>query len=117
MILIDMDMPKNCNECQLRDFGDGHQDVWCSYKREPIDEKETGEKRPEWCPLKDTSGIFNMLKEQGRRIEELEIDRDILVQDINFHNCNTCKRQCEIRPEPGEVVRVNCYLWSEKEHT
>ncbi|MCR5566007.1 MAG: hypothetical protein K6F61_04085 [Clostridiales bacterium] len=52
-----------------------------------------------------------LLKEQQQRIEALEIDRDILVKDINTNNCNTCKRQCEHRPELGDVVRVNCFMW------
>ena len=77
------------------------------------------------CPYKDEknetySGFYEqvlkrdalaMLKEQQQRIEALEIDRDILVKDINTNNCNTCKRKCEHRPELGEIVRVNCFMW------
>lgn len=54
---------------------------------------------------------LELLKEQQQRIEQLEIDRDILVKDINTNNCNTCKRECEYRPIPGNVVRVNCFMW------
>lgn len=54
---------------------------------------------------------LELLKEQQQRIEQLEIDRDILVKDINKNNCNTCKRECEHRPIPGDVVRANCFLW------
>ncbi len=54
---------------------------------------------------------IELLKEQQQRIEQLEIDRDILVKDINTNNCNTCKRECEHRPIPGDVVRVNCFMW------
>lgn len=57
------------------------------------------------------SDALALLKEQQQRIEQLEIDIDILVKDINTNNCNTCKRECEYRPIPGDVVRVNCFMW------
>ena len=47
--------------------------------------------------------------EKSRR--ELEADREILSKDVNYHNCNTCKRDCDLRPKPGERVRANCYYW------
>ena len=54
---------------------------------------------------------LELLKKQQKRIESLEIDIDILAKDINTNNCNTCKKQCEHRPEPGDVARVNCFMW------
>ena len=56
-----------------------------------------------------------MLKEQQKRIDVLENVRDILTKKINYHNCNTCKAECEIRPLPGEYVRTNCMLWTGEE--
>ena len=62
----------------------------------------------------DIEAAIAMLKEQKKMaemIETLKIEIDILAQDISTNNCNTCKRQCEYRPTPGEVVRANCFMW------
>lgn len=30
-----------------------------------------------------------------------------------YDDCNNCKRsKCEFMPEPGQMVRINCPLWS-----
>ena len=42
---------------------------------------------------------------------------DILIKDINYHNCNTCINACKIRPRPGEVTRVNCFHWKGSSNT
>ncbi len=65
----------------------------------------------EYCVEDMVTDALAMLKEQQQRIEAPEIDIDMLVKDINTNNCNTCKRQCEHRPELGDVVRVNCFMW------
>lgn len=57
-----------------------------------------------------------LLKEQQKRIDVLENVRDILTKKINYHNCNTCKAECETRPLPGEYVRTNCMLWTGKDN-
>ena len=44
----DMKMPKNCKECPLTDYGDGHEDVICCPKEKVT---SNGKDRPEWCPL------------------------------------------------------------------
>ena len=59
---------------------------------------------------------LELLKEQQKRIDVLENVRDILTKKINYHNCNTCKAECEIRPLPGEYVRTNCMLWTGKDN-
>ena len=53
--------------------------------------------------------VLVLLKKQQQKIEQLEIDIDILVKDINTNNCNTCKKECEYRPRLGEPVRANCF--------
>lgn len=60
------------------------------------------------------ANAIELLKEQNRKIESLEIDRDILAKDISFNNCNTCKRNCEHKPRLGEPVRANCFMWEGK---
>lgn len=44
----DMEMPKNCDECVIKDEGDGMCDVWCAIERREIDREGN---RPSWCPL------------------------------------------------------------------
>lgn len=55
------------------------------------------------------------LAKASTRIKELEADREILSNDVNYHNCNTCNRSCSHRPLPGERVRSNCYMWVAKD--
>lgn len=35
-----------------------------------------------------------------------------------LHDCNDCgiKKRCKYAPTPGNVVRINCPLWQDKEH-
>ena len=53
------------------------------------------------------------LAKANNRIKSLEADRDILAEDVNFHNCNTCDKACVHRPLPGERVRSNCFMWNQ----
>ena len=33
----------------------------------------------------------------------------------SYNDCNTCgKKNCEYRPKPGEMVRINCPLWESR---
>ena len=68
----------------------------------------------------DISTIVDLavLKKQQRRIETLEKERNLLAKDISTRNCNTCERKnCEHRPQLGELVRVNCFMWEKKGET
>lgn len=65
----------------------------------------------------DISTIVDLavLKKQQRRIETLEKERNLLAKDISTRNCNTCERKnCEHRPQLGELVRANCFMWEKK---
>lgn len=55
--------------------------------------------------------VLAALKEQKQRIEALTFDRDVLANEVSYHNCNTCKTPCDYRPQPGERVRANCIGW------
>ena len=50
MVLLDMKMPNGCGDCNLRDFGDGHCDVYCCPEQFKINEED--KTRPEYCPIK-----------------------------------------------------------------
>ena len=59
MIIIDMEMPLNCNKCRMVDeefiycHAKGDQNSW-----ECWDKLDNGEnERPNWCPLKEKSAI------------------------------------------------------------
>lgn len=52
-----------------------------------------------------------LLKEQKQRIEALTFDRDVLANEVSYHNCNTCKTPCDYRPQPGERKGANCIGW------
>ena len=54
---------------------------------------------------------LKLLEEQKQRIDGLKTDIGILEGRINYHNCNTCGRNCTERPNPGELVRTNCFMW------
>ena len=51
MIVLEMEMPKNCGGCEIKDYGDEHCDVWCAIERRLISDDK--DRRPEWCPLKE----------------------------------------------------------------
>ena len=53
------------------------------------------------------------LEKAKKKIKDLETDKEILSRYVNYHNCNTCKKECAYRPEPGERVRINCMYWKE----
>lgn len=95
MILIDMDMPKNCNECRLRDFGDGHEDAVCAFARETDD----GKKRPEWCPLTEgdtrcQAYIGDPPRHVGHVDDEVEIKHFIKALETRLKYC------------PGQAVDI-----------
>lgn len=62
-------------------------------------------------PHRTVSSAIEMLKKQNERITQLKNERELLTRDICYHNCNTCKRECEHRPYPGQKVRTNCFAW------
>ena len=45
----DMEMPKDCDDCHIKDLGDGMCDVWCALELRMISDEKG--KRPDWCPL------------------------------------------------------------------
>lgn len=50
-------------------------------------------------------------------LERVKVERDAYqayFKDLSSKpDCNTCeKRNCEYRPKPGAIVRVNCPLYS-----
>lgn len=39
------------------------------------------------------------------------------MEIISLNDCNTCNREeCSYKPKPGQMVRINCPHWIEKEH-
>ena len=55
------------------------------------------------------------LAKARNEIKGLKADREILSKNVGYHNCNTCKRECDFRPEPGENTRSNCFGWYGKD--
>lgn len=48
MIQIDMEMPKNCDECPC-----SYDYIYCMVGKKKIDLETSGEKRMDFCPLKE----------------------------------------------------------------
>ena len=63
MIIIDMEMPKTCNECPCSYFTEGASSDYCQVEHKDFDEETEGKTyygmsngvytRQKWCPLKE----------------------------------------------------------------
>lgn len=56
MVLIDIEMPQCCDECDLQ-----YTVGWCCASSKPINYPEAFDKRMEWCPLHETKCDNNCL--------------------------------------------------------
>ena len=51
-----------------------------------------------------------------RIMREVMSDALYAIAVRSYNDCNDCHRiRCRYRPKPGEMVRINCPLWSEGE--
>lgn len=53
------------------------------------------------------------------KIKELEREKDFLermLEDLLSKTCNNCKYKlnCDVMPDWGEQVRINCFMWEER---
>ena len=69
----------------------------------------------------DAATALSTLQEENAKLrtelERVKVERDAYqayFKDLSSKpDCNTCeKRNCEYRPKPGAIVRVNCPLYS-----
>ena len=51
---------------------------------------------------RDISGILYKLADIVRAYDDI----------MSLHDCNDCeKKDCQYKPKPGQMVRINCPLW------
>lgn len=73
MIVIDMDMPNSCMNCQLL----GRDSMYCQiYPRKDLNLLKVVNDKPEWCPIKcDIEDIKSDIKEE--KLQCMYIDRTL----------------------------------------
>ena len=79
MIVIDMDMPKKCMDCQLL----GHDEMYCTlYPRKDLDIITVTTSKPDWCPIKcdvdDIKAEINDLSE----LDHIDADYEDCKADV-----------------------------------
>ena len=67
---------------------------------------------PKGSDYKSPAYQIKTLKELVKTRDEII---DTICKKIKYHNCNTCKRECEHRPSAGDDGRPNCFMWKGEE--
>lgn len=104
--IIDMDMPKECMRCPLREE---HYGYWCLADKNHRDVPDCG--RPSWCPVHEAVpyyaspesffSLFYMIANKGY---QLTVGADLLgefavtVQSGNRRNCSRLEKRDYIAP-------------------
>lgn len=83
VIITNMDMPKNCYDCDLHNYHE------CNLTTESIEEDYcwNGDRREKHCPLKSAD---KMIEEINNKIKELDWTQKIVgeISDIIHKYCN-----------------------------
>lgn len=90
-----------------------------------------GERRDRWVVIfkkadakrhltvqdRDVALVREFIRERREtKMRNLEKLTEHLTEMLNYHDCNSCKREnCRIKPDPGEQTRTNCFWWREEE--
>lgn len=89
MIMIDIDMPDNCDECRFNteyDFCKAMPDNFCG--------NTDNRKRPEWCPLKEQESVEGhwIPIESPTGVEAFGV-KEMTVQDVR---CSVCDAEEDV---------------------